>query len=82
MKNAIIDERRYKELRADSTSDPLSFWREAGKISLGPDHREGLAVNLGAIGDVGVGHQGNFVIRSAAEKVGPCPAAVPLRIRV
>ena len=30
-KNAIIDERRYKELRADSTSDPLSFWREAGK---------------------------------------------------
>jgi acetyl-CoA synthetase len=30
-KNAIIDERRYKELRAESTKDPLTFWREAGK---------------------------------------------------
>ncbi len=30
-KNAIIDERRYKELRAESSADPLSFWREAGR---------------------------------------------------
>jgi acetyl-CoA synthetase len=30
-KNAIIDERRYKELRAESTRDPLTFWRDAGK---------------------------------------------------
>ncbi len=30
-KNALIDERRYKELRAESTNDPLSYWREAGK---------------------------------------------------
>ncbi|MCC6914613.1 MAG: acetate--CoA ligase [Rhodospirillaceae bacterium] len=30
-KNAIIDERRYKELRAESSKDPLTFWREAGR---------------------------------------------------
>jgi acetyl-CoA synthetase len=30
-KNAVIDERRYKELRAESTKDPLTFWREAGR---------------------------------------------------
>ncbi|MGE4063839.1 MAG: acetate--CoA ligase [Rhodospirillaceae bacterium] len=30
-KNAVIDERRYKELRAESTRDPLTFWREAGR---------------------------------------------------
>ncbi|MGE3334812.1 MAG: acetate--CoA ligase [Rhodospirillaceae bacterium] len=30
-KNATIDERRYKELRAESSNDPLTFWREAGR---------------------------------------------------
>jgi len=30
-KNAVIDERRYKELRAESARDPLTFWRDAGK---------------------------------------------------
>ncbi len=30
-KNATIDERRYKELRVESSKDPLSFWREAGR---------------------------------------------------
>ena len=30
-KNAVIDERRYKELRAESSRDPLTFWREAGR---------------------------------------------------
>ncbi len=30
-KKATIDERHYKELRAESTKDPLTFWREAGR---------------------------------------------------